>query len=75
MDTRWIDAEAAGKALGVTGWTIRKWCLDGRVTRWRTLGLGLVKRYQVAEEALAELRGRFIHERSAKKPEKPESAD
>ena len=60
IEPRWIDAEAAGRSLGVCGMTVRRWCLAGLVPAWRTLGLGQIKRYQVSEEALEELRARFI---------------
>lgn len=72
---RWIDAESAGRSLGVTGMTVRRWCLSGLVSRWRTLGLGVRRRYQVAETALAELRQRFVREHGSHNPNNPNTGE
>lgn len=67
---RWIDAEAAGRSLGVCGLTVRRWCKDGLVSVWRTIGLGAIRRYQISADALEELRARHVQRGESYKPNK-----
>jgi excisionase family DNA binding protein len=59
-ETRWIDAEAASRRLGVSRETLKRWCRDGLVRRYRTVGL--LRRYQIASDALEALVAEQVRE-------------
>lgn len=63
---RWIDAEAAGRILGVSGRTITRWCKRGYVARWRRVGFGANRKHQIASGEIESLRRAFHVEHSDK---------
>lgn len=56
-EPRWIDAEAAARALGISGRSIRRACERGTVKTWRRVGFGIFRsrRYQVTLEEIRSL--------------------
>lgn len=61
---RWVDCEAVARILGVSGRSVRRWVQRGYVARWRRVGCGANRRYQVADTEIEPLRRTFLGDRS-----------